>query len=62
MQLQTFYNGLSDTRTVIDDSSRSELMKKTTDQSYGILEDMEINSKQWLKEILVEGRRLEAWI
>ena len=40
-----FYNGLSDsTRIVIDASVGVALMKKTTDQAYGILEDMATNS------------------
>ena len=38
MQVHTFYNGLSDsTRTIIDASAGGALMKKTTDQAYGIL-------------------------
>ena len=45
MQVHTFYNGLSDsTITVIDASIGGALMKKTTDQAYGILEDMATNS------------------
>ena len=45
MQVHTFYNGLSDfTRTVIDASTGGALMKKTTDQACGILEDMATNS------------------
>ena len=51
MQVHTFYNGLSDsTRTVIDASIGGALMKKTTDQAYGILEDMAISSNQWPKD------------
>ena len=54
MQVHTFYNGLSDpTRTVIDASTRGALMKKTTDQAYGILEDMATNSNQWPKDRLI---------
>ena len=38
MQVHSFYNGLRDaTRTVIDASAKGALMKKTTDQAYGIL-------------------------
>ena len=45
MQVHTFYNGLSDSsRTVIDASVGGALMKKTTDQAYGIQEDMATNS------------------
>ena len=45
MQVHTFYNGLSNsTRTVIDALAGGALMKKTTDQAYGILEDMATNS------------------
>ena len=48
------YNRLSDpTRTVIDASAWGALMKKTTDQAYGILEDMATNSNQWPKDKLV---------
>ena len=48
MQVHTFYNNLSDsTRTLIDASIGGALMKKTTDQAYGILEDMATNSNQW---------------
>ena len=54
MQVHTFYNALSDyTRTVIDASAGGALMKKTTDQAYGILEDMATNSNQWPKEIMI---------
>ena len=54
MQVHTFYNGLSDsTRTVIDDSVGGVLMKKTTDQVYGILEDMATNSQQWPRERMI---------
>ena len=45
MQVHTFYNGLRDaTKTVIDDLARGELMKKTTDQAYEILEDVTTNN------------------
>ena len=54
MQVHTFYNGLSDsTRTVIDASAGGALMKKTTDQAYGILEDMATNSNQWPRERMI---------
>ena len=54
MQVHTFYNGLSDyTRTVIDASAGSTLMKKTTYQAYGILEDMATNSNQWPRERMI---------
>ena len=53
MQVHTFYNGLSDaTRTVIDASVRGALMKKTTNQAYGILEDTTTNSNQWPRDRL----------
>ena len=46
--MRIFYNGLSDsTRTVIDASAGGALMKKTTYQAYGNLEDMATNSNQW---------------
>ena len=52
--MHTFYNGLSDpTRTVIDASVGGALMKKTTDQAYGILEDMATNSNQWPNDRVV---------
>ena len=54
MQVHTFYNGLSDsTRTVIDVLAGAALMKKTTDQAYGILEDMATNSNQWPRERMI---------
>ena len=54
MQVHTFYNGLSDsTRTVINASVGGALMKKTTNQAYGILEDMATNSNQWPKERMI---------
>ena len=54
MQVHTFYNSLSDpTRTVIDALTGGALMKKTTDQEYGILEDMDTNSNQWPKDRLI---------
>ena len=54
MKVHTFYNGLSDsTETVIDASAGGALMKKTTDQAYGILEDMATNSNQWPRERMI---------
>ena len=54
MQVHTFYNSLSDsTRTGIDTSVGGALMKKTTDQAYGILEDMATNSNQWPRDKLI---------
>ena len=45
MYIHTFYNGLSDsTRTIMDASAGGALMKKTTNQAYGILEDIATNS------------------
>ena len=52
--MYTFYNRLSDsTRIVIDALAEGELMKKTTDQAYRILEDMATNNNQWPKDRLV---------
>ena len=57
MQVHTFYNGLSDsTRTIIDDSTGGALMKKTTDQAYGILEDMATNSNQWPRDRMISRK------
>ena len=57
MQVHTFYNSLSDsTRTVIDALAGSALMKKTTDQAYGILEDMATNSNQWPRETRISRK------
>ena len=54
MQVHTFYNGLSDyTRTVINASAGGALMKKTTNQAYGILEDMATISNQWPRDRLI---------
>ena len=51
MQVHTFYNGLShSTRTIIDASVGGALMKKTTNQSYEILEDTTTNSNQWPRD------------
>ena len=61
MQVHTFYNGLSDfTRTVIDASARGTLMKKTTNQAYGILEDMVTHSKQWPRERMIPRKAVEG--
>ena len=47
MQVHTFFNGLSDSaRTIIDASTGGALMKKTTNQTYEILEDIATNSNQ----------------
>ena len=54
MQVHTFYNTLSDsTGTVIDASTRGALMKKITNQAYGILRDMVTNSNQWPRDRLI---------
>ena len=54
MKVHTFYNGLSDsTRAIIDASIGGALMKKTTDQAYGILEDMATNSNQWPRDRMI---------
>ena len=57
IQVHTFYNGLRDaTKTVIDASVGGALMKKTTNQSYEILEDMATNSNQWPWDRLTPGK------
>ena len=54
MQVHTFYNDLSDpTRTSTDASTGGALMKKTINQAYGILEDMDTNSNQWPRDKLI---------
>ena len=54
MQVHTFYNGLSNsTIIVIDASVGGALMKKTTYQAYGILEDMATNSNQWPRDRMI---------
>ena len=51
MQVHTFYNGLRKaTRTMIDASAGGALMKKTTDQTYEISEDVATNTNQWPRE------------
>ena len=61
MQVHTFYNNLSDpTITVIDASTGGALMKKTTDQAYGILEDMATNSNQWLRDRLIPRKAMRG--
>ena len=57
MQVHTFYNGLSDsTRTVIDALVGGTLMNKTTDQAYGILEDMATNSNKCPRERMIRRK------
>ena len=57
MQVHTFYNGLRDaTRTVIDASAGGVLMKKTTNQTYEILEDRSTNSNQWPRDSITPGK------
>ena len=54
MQVRTFYNGLSDsTRTIIDASIGGALMKKTTNQAYGMLEDMATISNPWSRKRMI---------
>ena len=49
--MHTFYNGPSDsTRTVIDASVGGALMKKTTYQTYEILEDTTTNTNHWPRD------------
>ena len=51
MQVHTFYNGLStSSRTIIDASTGSAMMKKTTDQAYEILVDTTTNTNHWLRD------------
>ena len=51
MQVHTFYNSMRDaTKTVIDASAGGALMKKTSDQTYEILEDTTTNSNQWPRD------------
>ena len=51
IQVHTFYNGLSDlARTIIKASTGGALMKKTTYQSYEILEDTATNTTQWPRD------------
>ena len=57
MQVHTFNNGLSDsTRTVVDASTGGTLMKKTTNQAYGIQEDMATNSNQWPRDRMISRK------
>ena len=59
MQVHTFYNGLSDsTKTIIDSSTGGALMKKTTNQVYGSLEDMATNSNQWPRERMIPRKAI----
>ena len=61
MQVHTFYNGLSDsTRTVVDALVVGALMKKTTNQAYGILEDMATNNNQWPRHRLIPRKVVEG--
>ena len=59
MQVHTFYNDLRDaTRTVIDASAGGALMKKTTNQTYEILEDTTTNSNQWPRDRITPGKAM----
>ena len=59
MQVHTFYNGLSNpTRTVIDASTGGAMIKKTTDQVYGILEDRATNSNQRPRDRLIPRKAM----
>ena len=61
MQVHTFYNGLIDSiRKVIVASERGVLMKNTTDQAYGILEDMATNSNQWPRDRMIPRKAVEG--
>ena len=61
MQVHTFYNGLSDSaRTIIDASVGGALMKKTTNQSYDILEDTTTNSNQWPRDRSTPRKSLKS--
>ena len=53
MQVHMFYNGLSNSaRTIIDASVGGALMKKTTYNSYEIIEDIATNTNQWPRDRL----------
>ena len=46
--MHTFYNVLGDSsRTIIDASAGGDLMKKSTNQAYEILEDTATDTNQW---------------
>ena len=54
MQVHNFYNSPSDyTRIVIDASTSGAMMKKTIDQTYGMIKDMATNSNQWPRDRLI---------
>ena len=46
------------TRTVINASPGATLMKKTTYQAYGILEDMATNSNQWPRKRIIPRKAM----
>ena len=51
MQVHTFYNGLNaSARTIIDASKGGDLIKKTTNQAYEILEDTTTNTNHWPRD------------
>ena len=53
------YNSLSDyTRKVTDTLAGGALIKKTTDQAYGILEDMTTNNNQWPKDRMIPRKAM----
>ena len=59
MQVHTLYNDLSDyTKTIIDASARGTLMNETTDQAYGILQDMATNSNQWPRDKMIPRKAM----
>ena len=59
MQVHTFYNGLSDsTRIIINALIGGTLVKKTTNQAYGILKDMATNSNQWPRDMSIPRKAM----
>ena len=48
LQVQTFYNGLSEnTKTLVDAATGGALMGKTIDEAHQLLEEMATNNYQW---------------
>ena len=57
MQIHNFYNGLNaHIRTLIDALTSGAIMKKTINEAYELLKDLETNNYQWPKERLASKK------
>ena len=48
LQIPTFYNGLRlEHRAVVDATTRGSLMRRTPEDAYGLLDDIDLNAFSW---------------